>query len=161
MQEVTLSLKNTLATQNLGDLLGRLLPAGSTILLEGDLGAGKTTLVGGIGHGLGILEPIVSPTFTIVNEYLEGNLPLYHLDLYRLEGSEIESIYPEIYWEGKEVMPGITAIEWSERLTFKPPNHLKLKLIYDENGTRKANLLIVGNLDFSLEVLVDRDTKEI
>jgi tRNA threonylcarbamoyladenosine biosynthesis protein TsaE len=150
---VTLYLEDAAATEKLGDLLGRLLPAGSVILLEGELGAGKTTLVGGIGRGLGIKEPIVSPTFTLVNEYLEGRLPLYHLDLYRLEGKEVDSIYPEIYWEGIEVVPGITAIEWSERLTIKPPNYLKLNLTYGKATTRQADLEIVGNLELSLEKL--------
>lgn len=156
MQHITLLLKNSIATQDLGDLLGRLLPAGSVVLLEGELGAGKTTLVGGIGRGLGIVEPIVSPTFTLVSEYLEGRLPLYHLDLYRLEGREIETIYPEVYWEGIEVIPGITAIEWSERLTVKPSNYLRLKLTYGKATTRQAYLQIVGNLNFSLEALLDR-----
>jgi tRNA threonylcarbamoyladenosine biosynthesis protein TsaE len=155
MTRVTLYLKDSVATENLGNLLGRLLPTGSVILLEGELGAGKTTLVGGIGKGLGIQEPIVSPTFTLVNEYLEGRLPLYHLDLYRLEGKEVDSIYPEIYWEGVEVIPGITAIEWSERLTIKPPNYLLLQLTYRTEIARQAHLQIFGNLDFSLEDLLD------
>jgi tRNA threonylcarbamoyladenosine biosynthesis protein TsaE len=67
------------ATRSLGISLGQSLPAGTVILLLGELGAGKTTLVQGIGAGVGITEPIVSPTFTLINEYLEGRLPLYHL----------------------------------------------------------------------------------
>lgn len=65
-----------------GQKLGETLPPGAVILLRGELGAGKTSLVQGIGLGLGIQEPIVSPTFTLVCEYFQGRVPLYHLDLY-------------------------------------------------------------------------------
>ncbi|MBD1923884.1 tRNA (adenosine(37)-N6)-threonylcarbamoyltransferase complex ATPase subunit type 1 TsaE [Microcoleus sp. FACHB-831] len=131
------------STRSLGISLGRSLPAGSVILLEGDLGAGKTTLVGGIGEGLGILDPIVSPTFTLINEYLEGRIPLYHLDLYRLEPQEAQALQLENYWEGVEVMPGIVAIEWPERLPYKPDSYLQVQLTYSDNG-RLANLISVG-----------------
>lgn len=131
------------STRSLGISLGRSLPAGSVILLEGDLGAGKTTLVGGIGEGLGILDPIVSPTFTLINEYLEGRIPLYHLDLYRLEPQEAQALQLENYWEGIEVTPGIVAIEWPERLPYKPDSYLQVQLTYSDNG-RLANLISVG-----------------
>ena len=131
------------ATHNLGKRLGETLPAGSVILLEGDLGVGKTTLVQGIGAGLGIKEPIVSPTFTLVNEYREGRLPLYHLDLYRLEAPEIASLYPETYWEGIEVSPGITAIEWAQRLPYQPESYLDIELTHTETG-RRVKLNWVG-----------------
>lgn len=116
------------ATFDFGCLLGEHLPPSSTLLLMGNLGAGKTTLVQGIGRGLGIEESIVSPTFNLINEYLDGRIPLYHLDLYRLEPSQIDSLYPEIYWEGQEVAPGITAIEWSQLLPFKPSSYIKIEL---------------------------------
>jgi tRNA threonylcarbamoyladenosine biosynthesis protein TsaE len=131
------------STRSLGISLGRSLPVGSVILLEGDLGAGKTTLVGGIGEGLGILDPIVSPTFTLINEYLEGRIPLYHLDLYRLEPQEAQALQLENYWEGVEVTPGIVAIEWPERLQYKPDSYLQIQLTYSDNG-RLANLISVG-----------------
>ncbi|MGB7518681.1 MAG: tRNA (adenosine(37)-N6)-threonylcarbamoyltransferase complex ATPase subunit type 1 TsaE [Spirulinaceae cyanobacterium] len=137
---------NLQATLNFGKKLGESLPAGSTILLQGNLGAGKTTLSQGIGQGLGITEPLVSPTFTLINEYTEGRLPLYHLDLYRLQPQEVEGIYPEIYWEGLEVPPGITIIEWSQRLPYKPDSYLEIKLTNPPKGGRQANLKIVGNL---------------
>src|SRR4028118_407740 len=110
----TIFLADAEATRSLGLSLGQSLPAGSVILLEGDLGAGKTTLVQGIGEGLGISDPIVSPTFTLINEYMEGRLPLYHLDLYRLEAKQVAALNLETYWEGVEVTPGIVAIEWAE-----------------------------------------------
>ena len=115
-------------TLNFGQLLGQQLVPGTTLLLFGNLGAGKTSLVQGIGRGLGIEELIVSPTFTIINEYLDGRIPLYHLDLYRLEPTQVDSVYPELYWQGEEVEPGITAIEWSQRLSFLPDRYLKIEL---------------------------------
>jgi len=128
-------------TRSLGVKLGESLPAGSVILLEGDLGAGKTTLVQGIGKGLGITEPIVSPTFTLINEYPEGRIPLYHLDLYRLQPEEIEALNLESYWEGMEFPLGIVAVEWAERLPYKPLNYLKLSLTYQPDSGRQAELI--------------------
>jgi tRNA threonylcarbamoyladenosine biosynthesis protein TsaE len=124
----TILLADAEATRSLGISLGQSLPAGSVILLEGDLGAGKTTLVQGIGEGLGITEPIVSPTFTLINEYTEGRLPLYHLDLYRLQPAEVEALNLESYWEGTEVPLGIVAIEWAERLPYLPSRYLACPL---------------------------------
>jgi tRNA threonylcarbamoyladenosine biosynthesis protein TsaE len=128
------------ATLRLGVTLGESLTPGSVILLEGNLGAGKTTLVQGIGKGLGIAEPIVSPTFTLINEYTEGRLPLYHLDLYRLEPQEVAALNLENYWEGVEVIPGIVAVEWAERLPYKPDSYLSVSLTYEHDGTRQVEL---------------------
>lgn len=143
----TIFLADAEATRSLGISLGKSLPAGSIILLEGDLGAGKTTLVQGIGEGLGITEPIVSPTFTLINEYIEGRFPLYHLDLYRLEPEEVETLNLESYWEGIEVPLGIVAIEWAERLPFKPADYLHLCLTYSSSNGRQAELVTVGEFD--------------
>ena len=136
---LTIFLSNPQDTQRFGYLLGKHLNPGSTLLLVGNLGAGKTTLVQGIGRGLGIDEPIVSPTFTLVNEYLDGRLPLYHLDLYRLEPSQVDEIYPEMYWTGIEVASGITAIEWSQRLSVYPPSYIKIELAVS-SGSREVHL---------------------
>jgi len=93
-------------------------------LLEGDLGSGKTTLVQGIGEGLGITEPIVSPTSSPTNR---GRLPP-PLDLYRLQPEEVTALNLESYWEGVEFPLGIVAIEWAERLEYKPPSYLQVHL---------------------------------
>ena len=130
----TIFLSNPQDTQRFGCLIGKHALPGTTLLLVGNLGAGKTTLVQGIGKGLGIDEPIVSPTFTLVNEYLDGRLPLYHLDLYRLEPSQIDEIYPEMYWSGIETASGITAIEWSQRLSVLPPSYIKIELAVSSQG---------------------------
>ena len=140
-------------TQRLGCLLGKHLAPGSVLLLAGDLGTGKTSLVQGIGIGLGITEPIVSPTFTLINEYLEGRIPLYHLDLYRLEPSQVPGIYPEIYWEGIEVDPGITAIEWSQRLMIKPASYLAIELISTSPVVRQAKLESYGRDSYDLKFI--------
>ncbi|MBA2747799.1 MAG: tRNA (adenosine(37)-N6)-threonylcarbamoyltransferase complex ATPase subunit type 1 TsaE [Tatlockia sp.] len=131
------------ATQLLGIKLGQLLTAGSVLLLEGNLGSGKTTLVQGIGEGLGITEAIVSPTFTLVNEYTQGLLPLYHLDLYRLQSEEVKQLNLESYWNEWEYPLGIVAIEWAERLVSKPPAYLKLSLTY-ENDQRQVEICNFG-----------------
>lgn len=148
-----IALKNSQATKQFGKILGQILPANITILLEGDLGAGKTTLIQGIGEGLGISEAIISPTFTLINEYKGGRLPLYHFDLYRLQSKEVATIYPEMYWEGIEVTPGITAIEWAERLTYKPLNYLQLKLDYCLSNGRQVQWQIMGDNQFESNFL--------
>jgi len=158
-QEVFLSLENSAATYNLGQTLGKFLPAGSVILLEGNLGAGKTTFVQGIGAGLGITETIDSPTFTLINEYFSGKIPLYHFDLYRLESSEIEALNLEIYWEGLEVPLGIVAIEWAEKLVDHPPDFLQVFLSFSNVGNtvektlpgRHVKLISVGKFDLDLD----------
>ncbi len=143
-KNITLSLANAEATRSLGITLGQSLSAGSVILLEGDLGSGKTTLVQGIGEGLGITEPIVSPTFTLINEYTEGRLPLYHLDLYRLQPEEVTALNLESYWEGIEFPLGIVAIEWPERLEYKPPSYLQVCLKYLGDRDRQIDFYSVG-----------------
>ncbi len=145
-------LANSDETNRLGYLLGKYLPSGTVILLSGNLGAGKTTLVQGMGRGLGISESIVSPTFTLINEYIDGRLPLYHLDLYRLEPHQVDSIYPEIYWEGIEVDPGITAIEWCQRLVMKPSSYLEIDLVTQESH-REARIQQIGTKDYDLRFI--------
>jgi len=139
----TIDLKNPTETRSLGIQLGQVLPAKTVLLLQGDLGSGKTSLVQGIGEGLGIEDAIESPTFTLINEYLAGRVPLYHFDLYRLEPHQTATLYPEIYWEGIEVEPGICAIEWAERLAYKPDAYLEIFLSYEDTG-RKAEIRAIG-----------------
>ncbi|WP_377475558.1 MAG: tRNA (adenosine(37)-N6)-threonylcarbamoyltransferase complex ATPase subunit type 1 TsaE [Microcoleus anatoxicus] len=142
MTKILLSLPDAEATRKLGVTLGRSLPAGTVILLEGDLGAGKTTLVQGIAEGLEIQDSIESPTFTLINEYLTGRIPLYHLDLYRLETEEVEALHLESYWDGLEMDLGIVAIEWAEKLPYKPDNYLQICLNYCDSGRQ---IELIGN----------------
>ena len=152
------TLKDAIATHQFGVQLGKVLAPGSVLLLEGNLGSGKTTLVQGIGAGLGITESIDSPTFTLVNEYLEGRLPLYHLDLYRLNPAEVVDLYLETYWDGVEVEPGIVAIEWAERLVNKPSSYLSIHLTDDAAHGRQVTCLPVGEFDFPASLLADLTT---
>ena len=98
-------------TEALGQRLAERLQPGDVIAYTGDLGAGKTAFTRGLARGLGITERITSPTFTIVNEYQGGRLPLFHCDLYRLGSSE--ELY-EIGWEDYLARGGVCAVEWSE-----------------------------------------------
>lgn len=142
LNPIDLNLADAAATTALGYELGQRLPAGTILLLEGNLGGGKTTLVKGLGAGLGITETIDSPTFTLINEYLGGRLPLYHVDLYRLDTpAAIASLYLDSYWDEAEVEPGILAIEWAERLSPPlPPQPIGLKLAYTDLDGRQAQL---------------------
>jgi tRNA threonylcarbamoyladenosine biosynthesis protein TsaE len=100
-------------TESLGERWGREAQPGLVIALSGDLGAGKTQLVKGLARGLGVTARVHSPTFTLVNEYGGGRLPLFHLDLYRLETPE------QIHGAGIEefLQPdGVAVIEWAERM---------------------------------------------
>lgn len=100
-------------TEALGQKLAQKLHPGDIIAYTGDLGAGKTAFTRGVALGLGITERVTSPTFTIVNEYEEGRLPLFHFDLYRLGSSE--ELY-DIGWEDYLARGGICAVEWSENV---------------------------------------------
>jgi tRNA threonylcarbamoyladenosine biosynthesis protein TsaE len=140
MAQRMINLGDAAATQAIGVELGNSLTAGSVILLTGELGSGKTTLVQGLAQGLGIVDPIVSPTFTIINEYFSGRLPLYHLDLYRLDPAEVDELNLDTYWQGIETEPGIMAIEWAERLSYLPPTYLRVELSYDPIDGRIAKI---------------------
>jgi len=139
-----ISLPNAEATLALGESLGRSLPKGTVLLLHGNLGSGKTTLVQGIGRGLGITDAILSPTFTLVSEYYEGRIPLYHLDLYRLTQEEATHLYLETYWEGEDYPLGLVTIEWAERLTIRPDAYGDIVLTMASQG-RQATLTGIGN----------------
>ena len=100
-------------TEDLGAALAERLKPGTVVAFSGDLGAGKTAFVRGMARGLGISERVTSPTFTIVNEYEGGRLPLFHFDMYRL-GSSDELF--DIGWEDYLVRGGVCAVEWSENV---------------------------------------------
>ena len=110
---------NPLETERLGFLLGRSLKPGTVIAYTGDLGAGKTAFTRGLAQGLEIPERITSPTFTIVNEYEGGRLPLFHFDMYRLESSD--ELF-DIGWEDYLDRGGVCAVEWSEQVAEAMPS---------------------------------------
>ena len=106
----SLTLTNRDATIALGKKIGQQLVAGDVLVLDGDLGAGKTTFTKGLAAGLEIPDIIKSPTFTIIHEYQDGRLPLYHMDAYRLENGGAEDLGLEEYFDGG----GVSVVEWAE-----------------------------------------------
>jgi len=118
-----------------------LLEAGDVILLEGGLGAGKTVLAQGIAQGLGVEDPVTSPTFTLIHEYA-GRLPLYHVDLYRLAGdADAAAIGLEEYIYGD----GVTVVEWPDRAGgLLPDDHLTVLLSPIAETKRALRLTPLG-----------------
>ena len=100
-------------TEAVGAALGAILPAGTILAYKGDLGAGKTAFTRGLARGLGCDDLVTSPTYTIVNEYLSGRLPLFHFDMYRLASSD--DLW-DIGWEDYLERNGVCAVEWSENV---------------------------------------------
>ena len=138
-------------TQAIATQLAQLVQAGTIILLEGNLGSGKTTFMQAFGRALGISTTITSPTFTLIDEYTEGRLPLYHIDLYRLEPSQVPSLHLEEYWRGEDFPLGVVAIEWASKLINIPPHHLKINLAVQNNSEVPSKIQ-----DFA-EELVEED----
>ena len=100
-------------TEKVGEALGKVLQPGTILAYEGDLGAGKTAFTRGLARGLGAAEQVTSPTYTIVNEYLSGRMPLFHFDMYRLASSD--DLW-DIGWEDYLERGGVCAVEWSENV---------------------------------------------
>jgi len=100
-------------TERVGAALGAVLTPGSILAYEGDLGAGKTAFTRGLARGLGAAEQVTSPTYTIVNEYLSGRMPLFHFDMYRLASAD--DLW-DIGWEDYLERGGVCAVEWSENV---------------------------------------------
>ena len=116
-------------TFDFGLHLGEKAEKGAIFCLDGDLGTGKTVIAKGIASGLGITEPVSSPTFTVVKEYNEGRLPLYHFDVYRIEDpAEMEEIGYEDYFFGN----GVTVIEWADMIgSLIPKEAVRIRLKKD------------------------------
>ena len=100
-------------TETVGAALAQRLTPGAVIAYRGNLGAGKTAFTRGLARGLGIQDPVTSPTYTIVNEYLGGRLPLFHFDMYRLHSAD--DLF-DIGWDDYLERGGVCAVEWSENV---------------------------------------------
>ena len=124
-------------TEALGAALAKLLVPGDIIAYRGDLGAGKTAFTRGLARGLGCREPVTSPTYTIVNEYLSGRLPLFHFDMYRLTSSE--DLWG-IGWEDYLDRGGVCAVEWSENVEDAMENALWVTLETLPGDSRRITL---------------------
>lgn len=129
---------NPSQTRQYGFQFGSVVQSGDVILLYGNLGAGKTHFTQGIAEGLGITGAVRSPTFTLVNEYQDGRLPLYHIDLYRLEGDlDIATIGLDEYFDEE----GIVVIEWPEKgEAWLPADALHIYITYLSDETRSFEL---------------------
>ncbi len=124
-------------TEAVGEQLAGTLVAGDVILLHGQLGAGKTAFVRGLARGLGAdPDDVSSPTFTLIQEYRGGRLPLFHVDLYRLEPREVDDLGLD------ELMSGgaIVAIEWAERWPARPAQAIEATLEHEGEDRRRISI---------------------
>ena len=136
-----------LETEKVGAKLAEHLSAGAVIAYRGDLGAGKTAFTRGIARGLGITEPVTSPTYTIVNEYLTGRMPLFHFDMYRL--SSADELF-DIGWEDYLERGGVCAVEWSENVEDALEDPITVTIEKTGGESRKITVTGGGINDFSL-----------
>jgi len=133
-------------TIGLGEKIGSFLRPGDVIALQGTLAAGKTTITKGIARALGITEDITSPTFTLISVY-EGRLPLYHMDVYRLEGS---ADFSDLGAEEMLYGNGICVIEWSEKIMDELPSRTIVIKLSAENEKRTVTIENWTYGDFTL-----------
>ena len=141
MQFIT---KSPEETELLGQKLGAVLRGGEVIAYRGDLGAGKTAFTRGLARGLGISMRVTSPTYTIVNEYTGGRLPLFHFDMYRL-GSSDELF--DIGWEDYLLRGGVCAVEWSENVADAMQDAVTVSI--EKTGDDERRITIEGGEDYA------------
>jgi len=126
-------------TEAVGEALGKKLLPGTVLAYRGNLGAGKTAFTRGLARGLGAAEQVTSPTYTIVNEYLSGRMPLFHFDMYRL-GSSDELF--DIGWEDYLERGGVCAVEWSENVADALENAITVTI--EKTGEESRKITIEG-----------------
>jgi len=134
-------------TFTLGKLIGQAVPPGTVLALYGDLGAGKTLLAQGMADGLEVPGYVTSPTFTIINEYLDGRLPFYHLDAYRLSGEEEAG---EIGVDEYFADDAVAVVEWPENLGSLLPRRrieIRLEKHYDDAGEEWRQITVQPFID--------------
>lgn len=141
-------------TKEFGIKLGKILKGGDIVCLNGDLGAGKTTLTKSIGLGLGVTEYITSPTFTLINEY-SGKYPVYHFDTYRLEN--IEELH-DLGFDEYFYSNGVSIIEWADKIErFLPEDRIVLD-IKKGIDVNKRRINITGYGDRYIEILKELES---
>jgi tRNA threonylcarbamoyladenosine biosynthesis protein TsaE len=154
-QVCRIALPSLQATTQFGKFLGEQADPGDVICLDGDLGAGKTTLTQAIAQGLGVPGEfyVTSPTFAIFHEY-PGRIPLYHMDFYRLtSGSDVIDLGLDEYFYGK----GVTVIEWSKKaVDVLPENCLSIELLRDQEESRIAVITTREIAKNTLEILAQK-----
>ena len=127
-------------TELLGARLAQQLRPGDVIAYLGDLGAGKTAFTRGLARGLGIQEPVTSPTYTIVNEY-QGRLPLFHFDMYRLH--DADELF-DLGWEDYLDRGGVCAVEWSENVADALEDPITVTIAKDPTAENSRRITITG-----------------
>ena len=132
-------------TQALGQKLASRLAPGDVIAYFGDLGAGKTAFTRGLAQGLGITDPVTSPTNTIVNEYLSGRIPLFHFDMYCLSSSD--ELF-DIGWEDYLSRGGVCAVEWSENVEDALQDAIRVTIEKDADEPDTRHITITGGPRF-------------
>ena len=132
-------------TEQLGKKLALLLRPGDVIAYYGDLGAGKTAFTRGIAAGLGVKECVTSPTYTIVNEYLSGRMPLFHFDMYRLSSSD--ELF-DIGWEDYLARGGVCAVEWSENVEDALRGAIRITIEKDADDPDRRRITVEGGARF-------------
>ena len=131
-------------TEAVGAALAAVLTPGTIIAYTGDLGAGKTAFTRGLARGLGCDDRVTSPTYTIVNEYLSGRMPLFHFDMYRLGSSD--DLF-DIGWEDYLLRGGVCAVEWSENVDDAMENAIYVRIEKTGEETRKITIEGVESLE--------------
>ncbi len=129
-------------TEAIGAALGRILRPGTVLAYRGDLGAGKTAFTRGLARGLGYREPVTSPTYTVINEYLGGRLPLFHFDMYRLSSSD--DLW-DIGWEDYLDRGGVCAVEWSENVADAMENAIIVQI--EKTGGDSRRITVEGSVE--------------
>ena len=132
-------------TEAVGRRMAEGLRPGDVIAYYGDLGAGKTAFTRGLAAGLGVTEPVTSPTYTIVNEYLSGRLPLFHFDMYRLGSAE--ELF-DIGWEDYLARGGVCAVEWSENVEEALAGAIRVTIAKDAADEDVRTITIEGDERF-------------
>lgn len=133
-------------TERLGAALAQYLLPGDVLAYTGDLGAGKTAFTRGLAAGLGITDRVTSPTYTVVNEYLSGRLPLFHFDMYRLHSAD--ELF-DIGWEDYLTRGGVCAVEWSENVEEALENPIRVELRKVNDDPEQRVISIEGGRQFA------------
>ena len=131
-------------TEAVGEQLARGLRPGTVIAYLGDLGAGKTAFTRGLARGLGCADPVTSPTYTIVNEYLSGRMPLFHFDMYRLRSAD--DLW-DIGWEDYLDRGGVCAVEWSENVAEAMEDAITVRI--EKTGEDSRRITVEGGEGFA------------
>jgi tRNA threonylcarbamoyladenosine biosynthesis protein TsaE len=158
MTKHTVQTNHSEETTNIAIRLGKLVKPGDVLTLEGDLGAGKTTFTKGLARGMDIQKNVNSPTFTIMKEYRDGRLPLFHMDVYRMEDSDEDLGFDE-FFEGE----GVTVVEWAHLIEEQlPKQRLDIRIYRIDDDARKITFEPIGDkyIDLCKELILNESNSD-